>query len=286
VSVGTVGKPERIYHFHIRKTGGSSLDSAFLALGGSELGTIAERAKFDENLVEGNGLKFVQHDIDRIAAGDYFFASSHEPIFRLRIPPGTFTLTILRDPVARAVSYLRYLLWARANPTAYDLEPYLDKVRTESEFLDGGARFLRSEISTHGIKVESAVRELGMGQYLARLSPYRPDLGRHQLRPDLHAFLARVPPRRLLTQLYMFSKRLDPKEAAANVLNFSEVCFTETFSADLARLGERLGLDLQEKRERSFGEKISLSDSERSVLRKRLKPEYEMVERVRDGLNR
>jgi hypothetical protein len=281
-----MAKPRRIYHFHIRKTGGSSLDSAFLALGGSELGSVAERAKFNENLVEGHGLRFVHHDLGLIAAGDYFFASSHEPIFRVELPPQTFTVTILRDPVKRAVSYLRYLLWARANPGAYDREPYLDKVREESEFLDGGIRFLRTEVSQHGVRVESAVRELGVGQYLARLSPYRPDLARHDLRPELRAFLARVPPRRLLTQLYMFSKRMDPREAAENVLRFSEVCFTETLGADLARLGERLDLRLEEKRERSFGEAIALNSAEERLLRKRLQPEYEMVERVREGLGR
>jgi hypothetical protein len=281
-----MGKPQRIYHFHIRKTGGSSLDSAFLALGGPKLGTVAERAQFDENLVEGNGLRFVHHDLDLIAGGDYFFASSHEPFFRVDLPPGTFTITILRDPVKRAMSYLRYLLWARANPGAYDREPYIDKVRAESEFLDGGRRFLRAEISQHGVKVESAVRELGVGQYLARLSPYRPDLGRHDLRPELQAFLARVPPRRLLTQLYMFSKRLDPREAAENVLRCSEICFTETLGADLARLGERLDLDLEEKRERSFGDRIALDPDEERLLRRRLAPEYELVERVRAGLER
>ena len=281
-----MAEPQRVYHFHIRKTGGSSLDSAFLALGGSELGTIAERARFDENLVEGNGLRFVHHDRGLIAGGDYFFASSHEPIFRIDLPPETFTVTILRDPVKRVVSYLRYLLWARANPTAYELEPYLDKVRAESEFLDGGLRFLRTEVSEHGVKVESAVRELGVGQFLARLSPFRPDLSRHDLRPELQAFLARVPPRRLLTQLYMFSKRLDPQEAAANVLRCSQVCFTETFAADLARLGERLDLDLEEKRERSFGEAIALDADEERLLRNRLQPEYEMIERVREGLDR
>jgi len=281
-----VAEPRRIYHFHIRKTGGSSLDSAFLALGGPALGTIAERAKFDENLVEGNGLRFVHHDLGLIAGGDYFFASSHEPIFRVELPPGTFTVTILRDPVKRAVSYLRYLLWARANPGAYELEPYIDKVRAESEFLDGGTRFLRTEVSAHGVKVESAVRELGLGQFLTRLSPFHPDLSGPDLRPELHAFLARVPPRRLLTQLYMFSKRLDPREAAANVLRCSEVCFTETFGPDLARLSERLDLDLEEKRERSFGEKIALNADEEQLLRKRLQPEYEMIERVREGLDR
>lgn len=281
-----MGTAERIYHFHIRKTAGTSLDSAFLALGDPDLGTIAERAKFDENLVERNGLRFVHHDLALIAEGDYFFASSHQPIFQVSLPADTFTLTILRDPVARAVSYLRYLLWARANPTAYDAEPYIDKVRAEGRFLDGGARFLRTEISEHGLRVESAVRELGLGQYLARLSPYRPDLKGDGISPDFRAFIARVPPRRLLTQLYMFSKRLDPKEAAANVLSCSAICFTETFSADLQKLGERLELELKEKRERSFGDPIALTDPEERLLRKRLKPEYEMVERVRDALGR
>jgi hypothetical protein len=64
------------------------------------------------------------------------------------------------------------------------------------------------------------------------------------------------------------------------------VCFTETFSEDLERLGARLGLDLHQKREKSFVEKIELSQRELQLLRARLEPEYEMIDRVRAELGR
>src|SRR5829696_8558600 len=197
---------DRVYHFHIRKTAGSSLDSAFWALGGPELEKASVREGQYGKAVEGNGLKFVQHDSDLIAAGDYFYASSHEPAYLLDIPPRTFTITIFRDPVARVFSYFRYLLWARENPNARDREPFIDQVRTESSFLDGPVRYS-----------------------LSRVFPRRPMPHRRFTKDDFPRFLERVPNWRLMSQLHMFSERLDPREAAENALQCDAICSTETF---------------------------------------------------------
>ena len=62
------------------------------------------------------------------------------------------------------------------------------------------------------------------------------------------------------------------------------VCFTESFSEDLKRLGMRLGVDLKEKRERSFKHADNLHSNELDLLRERLQPEYEMMCLVREGL--
>ena len=213
------------------------------------------------------------HDPDLIAAGEYFYASSHAPAYRLRIPARTFTVTILRDPLSRAVSYYRYLLWARANPHAYDTEPFIESLRRESGFLDGRLRHFRRQLSRH--RSEHPVRALGLGRRKPR-----------GVTPTFANFLTLAPVRHLFNQLHMFSPRLDPREAAANALSCSMVCFTETFSADLERLGSRLGLELHPKREKGFVEKIELSPRELELLRARLRPEYEMIDRVRDELGR
>lgn len=262
----------RIHHFHVRKTAGSSLDAAFWALGGPEA---AETPKVQAagRTVTGNGLSFVFHDASLIAKGDYFYASSHAPTYQLRIPAGTFTVTILRDPLARAVSYYRYLLWARSNPDAYDAEPFIESLLRESGFLDGRIRHFRRQLSRH--RSEHPLRALG----LRRRKP-------RGVTATFANFLTLTPDRHLLTQLHMFSPSLDPREAADNALSCSMVCFTETFSADLERLGSRLGLDLQQKREKSFVEKTELSQRELQLLRARLEPEYEMIDRVRAELGR
>lgn len=233
---------ERVYHFHVRKTAGTSLNSAFWALGGLDL-----RAVSNSQAIEGNGLRFVRGNQRLIEAGDYFFANSHQPAHELRLPPATYTITILRDPAARVVSYYRYLLWARRHRRAREAEPFIDTVVAESSFLDRRLSLRRRKV---------AFRD----------------------------FLDRAPAKRLLTQLHMFSPRLDPSEAAENALACSATCFTETYPEDLKRVAAELRLDLDERRERSFGEKVELSDEEHELLRERLAPEYAMIERVHEGI--
>ncbi len=215
----TLNGCDRVLHLHVRKTAGSSLDSAFWALGGPEVEGVS-KVDAAGRTVTGNGLNFVFHDPELIAKGDYFFASSHYPLYRLRIPPGTFTVTILRDPLSRAVSYYRYLLWARANPRAYDVEPFLESLRRESGFLDGRLRHFRRQLSRS--RSEHPIRALG----LQRRKP-------KGVSEAFANFLTLAPTRHLLTQIHMFSPRLDPEEAADQALACSMVCFTETFPEDL-----------------------------------------------------
>jgi hypothetical protein len=233
---------ERVYHHHVRKTAGTSLNAAFWALGGLDL-----RAMSDRQEAEGNGLRFVRGNPRLIEAGDYFYANSHQPAHALTLPPATYTVTILREPAARVLSYYRYLLWARRNPDARAEEPFIDEVVTESSFLDRRLSLRRRE-------------------------------------PSFSEFLDRVPVEHLLAQLHMFSARLDPAEAAENALRCSAVCFTETYSEDLRRIGSELRLDLKVRRERSFGEQVQLSAGEQELLRERLAPEHTMVDRVREAV--
>jgi hypothetical protein len=135
------------------------------------------------------------------------------------------------------ISFYRYLLWAKANPSGRDVEPAVDRLQALTPCVGDGFK----------------------------------------------RFLEQVPPRFLLAQVFMFSERMDPTEAADRALGCSAVCFTDTFSDDLKHIAAKLELDLIEKHERRFGEEVQLTDDELDQMRKLLKPEYAMVDRVREG---
>lgn len=266
----------RVYHHHVRKSAGTSLDSAFWELGGIAEKIMRHPREVGER-VSGNGLTFVRANAALIEAGDYFFASSHVPAYLLRLPAATFTVTILRDPAARVVSYYRYLRWARSHPDAFELDPFVAEVAEEGRFIDGGARFAAARLSRRRLATESAIQALGPRQFAVRLA-------RLARRGEGFAdFLGKVPPRALMNQLYMFSPRFDPEEAAERVLACDAVCFTETFAPDLAGLGQTLGLKLETHHGRRLGDLVSLDRGEEELLRERLEPEYRMLELIRTG---
>lgn len=100
----------RIYCYHIRKTAGTSLSRAFLALEGEDPGCVERRiaSSFLRRTKSGR-LVFCSGLTSTLESGEYFFGYSHIPAHQLRLPPNTFTLTVLRDPAARVLSYYRYL---------------------------------------------------------------------------------------------------------------------------------------------------------------------------------
>jgi len=113
------GHYRRIYHYHIRKTAGTSLNSAFMALAGETWkGVVGKINQSGSPRTCAKGLVFVSHHPALIRQGYYFFAHSHTPAHELEIPEKTFTLTILRDPVKRLASHYRSLLWYRQHNPA------------------------------------------------------------------------------------------------------------------------------------------------------------------------
>lgn len=105
----------RVYHHHIRRTGGTSLNAAFYATGGADFSEKEPLLASQGWMVHG-GRIFVAHNKFLIDRGSYFFARSHSPAHELRLPPRTFTVTILRDPVERVVSHYNVLAeWERSD---------------------------------------------------------------------------------------------------------------------------------------------------------------------------
>jgi hypothetical protein len=124
------GGYRRIYHYHIRKTAGTSLNAAFWGLVDLDLREIGTKQR-----VCRNGLVFVRHSRALIQRGDYFYANSHLPAHALKIPEDTFTIVILRDPLNRLLSHYRYLLWSRDDPHAQKEEPFLKSLEKEAAWL-------------------------------------------------------------------------------------------------------------------------------------------------------
>jgi hypothetical protein len=101
---------KRIYFYHIRKTAGSSLNHAFFELSG-EKGEVVQKTVSQSKRgwgIFGNYV-YVVHNTYLAETGDYFYAYSHSPSHEFRLPLNTFTITCLRDPVARVISHYRML---------------------------------------------------------------------------------------------------------------------------------------------------------------------------------
>ncbi len=216
----------------MRKTAGTSLFLSFLALGGEDPLAVWRRitASRLQRTVSG-GHAFAANDRRVLAEGAYLFGRSHRPFADQPLPPGTFTVTILRDPLARVHSYYDYLVAG-------------------------------DEPGTPG-RVADRERRLAHGGF--------------------DAFLDQVPVDGLLTQLSMFSERLDVSEAADRIAGCSSVFFTEDFTVGLAGLSDRLDLPLEPRRERVTSQRSTLTPEQRDRLAARLEPEYELLRRLDAG---
>jgi hypothetical protein len=100
----------RIYHFHIRKTGGTSLNTIFLSTCGEDGKNVyTELNNATNHRVIKNDKIFQGWNPKLIRQGDFYYAFSHLPAHQIALPPKTFTITCLRDPIRRLLSLYRML---------------------------------------------------------------------------------------------------------------------------------------------------------------------------------
>ena len=115
---------DRVYHVHIRKTGGTSLNHMFLALSGAEPDQLYSQLAADsEHVIRTGAFCYVGWNLSKIIEGRYFYAFSHIPFYELRLPQRTFTVTCLRDPVKRVISHYQMLYYYRANGVTHPCMP-------------------------------------------------------------------------------------------------------------------------------------------------------------------
>jgi hypothetical protein len=147
------GGKVRVYYFHVRKTGGTSLAHSFLALGAEDPGRVERRMRLPPFCTASGDYRYVYQDRPLLRRGHWFFGYGHGPAETLQLPERTFKVTILRDPVERVLSLYRYLI----DPDA-----------------DAGQTF-------HALAHEREWAGTGFMAFLDRVSP-------QQLRHQLHMF--------------------------------------------------------------------------------------------------
>ena len=121
-------KKSRIYHYHIRKTGGTSINHAFLSLFSRNSKavylTLAKKQKISFSVFSICGW-----NKSIINSGRYLYAFSHEPYYEIQNLKNTFTFTCFRDPCSRVLSHYRMLLEMRVSNSTHPC------MRTESHWL-------------------------------------------------------------------------------------------------------------------------------------------------------
>lgn len=101
------GDPEfdRVYHVHVRKCGGTSTNRTVLAFLSGDPGAYDLLASRADHRLEFSGRPVVGWSRPLLERGAFWYGFSHIPFHALRLPPRTFTFTVLRDPVDRVVSH-------------------------------------------------------------------------------------------------------------------------------------------------------------------------------------
>jgi len=100
-----------IYHLHIRKTGGTTINHGLLAaLSGRPSEPIYRAlAQAGDNRVMLDDVSFAGWRLETINAGGWDFAFGHKPLELLELPADATVITCFRDPVARLASHYRML---------------------------------------------------------------------------------------------------------------------------------------------------------------------------------
>lgn len=120
----------RIYHVHIRKTAGTSINAAFLGCKGHfQNDTFLQLHENRPHAVNLDGFVVAGWDRALIARSCYHYAFSHIPFYNLSLGEDVFAFTIIRDPFERYMSYFKMLrdylckgYWPQTGKRHADLE--------------------------------------------------------------------------------------------------------------------------------------------------------------------
>ena len=158
-----------IYHVHIRKSAGSSINNLFYLKGHTSLKEI-----YREPIYIKKGYVYVQHNKELIEKGMYYYASSHFPLWDLKLDPDTFTFTILRDPVDRLISLYKYYCWvAQVDPNeGMKSDPSYQTLIKQERLLNKSFREFVGELSNKYLHAQLYTfdKDLNMDSALKRLS--------------------------------------------------------------------------------------------------------------------
>lgn len=104
----------RIYFYHIRKAGGTSLVYSFLSLLGDP--NYLYRRLNRDICINVDGKVVVGWNTPIIEKGKFFFSFSHAPYHSFSLPEDTFTMSCFRDPMQRVISHYKMLYSAQNDP--------------------------------------------------------------------------------------------------------------------------------------------------------------------------
>ena len=135
----------RLYHYHIRKTAGTSVNSAFVSSS-----PLRQEKYFrllharSPHIIWNHGRPVVGWDKEFFERGSFFFGFSHIPYWDIIIPERTFSFTVVRDPLERLLSYYKMLRlyqvsrkWSMIDAPHAELDQEVEYIRDNfQEFLN------------------------------------------------------------------------------------------------------------------------------------------------------
>lgn len=103
----------RVYHHHLMKTGGTSINNAFLNIANEEKLTTTNYFILMQDLGLTKcfgGYRFSAWNQVAIMLGYFDYAWSHRPLSKLYLPADTFVFCCIRNPIDRIYSRYKHLL--------------------------------------------------------------------------------------------------------------------------------------------------------------------------------